>query len=82
MKKKESRGRIYRCDICGAEVMVLAGTSGVFVPRCCNQEMAPLQALAVFYICPVCGAELAVLKPGSPGFRPMCCNRQMDRQAA
>ena len=82
MNSPSSRGLIYRCPICGAEIAVLAPNIGRFTPRCCNQEMNPLQARAVLYVCPVCGAELAVLKPGSPEFTPICCNRHMDRQAA
>ena len=82
MNSPSSRGLIYRCPICGAEIAVLARTVGQFTPRCCNQEMAPLQDRGVFYVCPVCGAELAVLRTGSPKFIPICCNRHMDRQAA
>ena len=76
------RGLVYRCNICGAEVTVLAFDMGRFAPRCCNAPMQPREGRAEFYQCPVCGAELAVVKPGTGEFRPRCCNTDMQRMAA
>ena len=76
------RGLVYRCPICGAEVLVLAPKIGAFEPRCCNTAMLPRPQRVVFYRCPVCGAEIAVLKQGEGKFLPRCCNVDMVRHAA
>jgi hypothetical protein len=77
-----SRGMVYRCPVCGAELLVVAHEMGRFAPQCCNRDMVRLTVRAVFYVCPVCGAELAVLNPGLGEFLPRCCNTAMDRRAA
>lgn len=76
------RGQVYRCEVCGAEVAVLVTSEGVFRPRCCNTDMAPVDRRLVFYECPICGAEVAVVQEGNGLFRPRCCNTDMLRQAA
>lgn len=76
------RGLVYRCPVCGAEIVVLAKRMGVFSPRCCNRPMQPRSARLAFYKCPVCGSEIIVLRQGCGDFVPRCCNTGMARQAA
>lgn len=82
MSMENPRGLVYRCAVCGAEVLVLSPKIGKFAPRCCNQPMQPKLQRVVFYVCPVCGAEIAVLKKGEGEFRPRCCNTDMILNAA
>jgi hypothetical protein len=82
MPAEPERGRIYRCPVCGAELLTLASTAGDFAPRCCNVDMVLLDGRVVFYRCVICGAELAVLREGAEGFLPRCGNEDMVRQAA
>jgi desulfoferrodoxin-like iron-binding protein len=77
-----ARGRVYRCEVCGAEVTVLARQMGRFMPRCCTEPMIPEERRVAFYVCPVCKAEIAVLRPAGGAFRPRCCNVAMERDAA
>ena len=77
MTPAPSRGVVYRCPLCGAEVGVLASAAGDFCPRCCNVAMEPTGQELSFYVCPVCGAEVAVIHPGSGIFTPRCCNVEM-----
>lgn len=77
-----SRGRIYRCPVCGAEISVLARHHGLFRPVCCSVAMVAQPVRLAFYVCPVCGAEVAVLHSGGGTFRPHCCNTDMQREAA
>jgi ribosomal protein L37AE/L43A len=77
-----SRGVVYRCPVCGAELTVVARRTGVFAPRCCNQPMQPRPQRLAFYACPVCGSELVVVRQGPGEFTPRCCNRLMAREAA
>ena len=82
MSPETSRGLVYRCPICGAEIAVLALRVGGFKPRCCNGAMIPTQCRLCFYVCPVCGAEIAVVREGSGVFSPLCCNVDMVRRRA
>ena len=83
MKSMENlKGAVYRCAVCGDEIILLAPCVGAFSPRCCNQEMARLSRRLTFYVCPVCGAELSVLKVGTGSFWPRCCNTDMEVKAA
>jgi len=77
MSSENPRGLVYRCPVCGVEVVVLARRFGVFTPRCCNQDMVPLPGRLTFYVCPVCGVEIAVMQEGSGSFTPRCCNEDM-----
>jgi predicted RNA-binding Zn-ribbon protein involved in translation (DUF1610 family) len=77
-----SRGVVYRCPVCGAEVMVLVRQHGRFDPRCCNTAMRPRLRRVRFFLCPICGAEVASLLPPSATFRPRCCNVSMVPMAA
>ena len=72
------RGLVFRCEICGAEVMVLRVGGGPLDPHCCNQPMKPVRE-AVYYRCMVCGSEAVVL--GGPGenVKLICCNLPMAR---
>ena len=79
MSKKSTKGLVYRCPVCGAEIVVLAFRTGVFMPHCCNRLMEPTGSRAAFYVCPVCGAEAAVvLSVGADEFSPRCCNVPMQ----
>ena len=82
MERSQARGAVYRCPVCGAELLVIAREMGRFAPHCCNREMVRLKKRAAFYVCPVCGAELATLKDGVEHFHPRCCNVDMVREAA
>jgi predicted RNA-binding Zn-ribbon protein involved in translation (DUF1610 family) len=86
MSAQVTKGLVYYCPACGAEVTVLAGGTDRFEPRCCNKPMAPRPGKLHFYYCPVCGAELVVLNDTGGRFEPRCCNRPMvleeDQQAA
>jgi hypothetical protein len=77
-----SKGFVYRCPVCGSEVLVVARRMGVFEPQCCNRGMIRLNQKVAFYACPVCGAELSVLYPGDGAFLPECCNTPMRLEAA
>ena len=82
MQTVPSKGIVYRCPVCGAELLVVARQMGAFAPHCCNRGMIRMKRAAAFYVCPVCGAELAVLKPGEGDFHPHCCNTLMRLEAA
>ena len=72
-----TRGNIYRCPVCGAEILVVAKAHGAFEPHCCNVPMLPARYKARFFTCPVCGTEIAALKPLNATFLPRCCNVRM-----
>ena len=82
MKRSDARGLVYRCPVCGAEVVVLAFQTGSFAPRCCNTGMQQIREKLRFYVCPVCGAEIAVVKAGEGLFTPRCCLTGMRLEAA
>jgi hypothetical protein len=82
MTRPIARGTLFRCPVCGAEIVMLSRRQGDFQPRCCNREMQPLARRVVFYVCPVCRAEIAVLIEGRGILQPRCCNRDMIREAA
>ena len=77
MSHRLSRGLVYRCPVCGAEIAVLATRHGEFSPRCCNVDMTPLRRHLPFCVCPVCGAEIALLHDGGGERRWRCCNTDM-----
>jgi len=82
VKRSSSRGRVYRCPICGAELAVVAAGTGEFRPRCCDTDMVRLARGLAFYVCPICGAELAVMRKGGGMFAPRCCDTAMLPAAA
>ena len=82
MKRRGSRGSVYRCPVCGAEITALARRHGRFEPRCCNVKMAKDPRRLAIYVCPVCGAEIGMLTGAPRGFEPRCCNVAMQREAA
>ena len=76
------RGKVYRCPICGAEVVVLAHECGEFEPVCCNVSMALMDHTLSFYACPHCGAEVALTEIfNEKAFAPICCNVPMVLQS-
>ena len=81
MSLPHPRGMVYRCEICGAELTVLAFAAGRFEPKCCDAPMQPKPRRVAFYHCPLCGAEIAVLKAGEGEFAPRCCNTAMEPMA-
>ncbi len=81
MSKDTTKGMVFRCAVCGAEVTVLGDSTGEFCPRCCDCAMSPRDGLVAFYVCPQCGAEIAVLKKGEGEFLPRCCDSPMKLAA-
>lgn len=82
MNAERPAGLIYRCPVCGSEVIVVGTCMGEFTPRCCNQSMRLMTQRAVFYRCPVCGAEIVIVRKGRGAFSPSCCNTPMVLHAA
>lgn len=78
MSRPVRLGQVYRCPVCGAEVVVIRALSGALDLHCCNTAMEPLGAMPV-YRCPVCGSEVTVLR-GETEVELVCCNRPMVRQ--
>lgn len=76
------RGVVYRCPVCGAELVVIRGSSGVLAPVCCNRPMVRARARMRFFRCPLCGAELAVIRDAGGELAPVCCNEPMQVVAA
>ena len=81
MSTAPTKGMVYRCPVCGAELIVLGDATGEFLPRCCDCAMESRDELVVFYMCPQCGAEIAVLKKGEGEFLPRCCDSPMELAA-
>ena len=77
MSRGSTKGMVYRCPLCGAEVTVLGNAMGEFSPRCCDCAMEPRDELVAFYVCPHCGSEIAVLQKGEGEFLPRCCDSPM-----
>jgi len=72
-----NKGTVLYCDICGAEITLLAETDGNFAPKCCSKIMQPKEKKLTFYSCEICGSELAILEKGEGEFLPKCCNQLM-----
>jgi desulfoferrodoxin-like iron-binding protein len=70
-------GRVYRCRVCGAEVLVIHASSQALDPHCCHAPMEPLDRVAAVYRCEVCGAEVAVLRGEESSLELVCCHRPM-----
>ena len=77
MTGNSPKGMVYRCELCGAELIVLGGAMGRFEPVCCDRPMVARDGRVVFYVCELCGAEIAVLKAGEGEFLPNCCDEPM-----
>lgn len=71
------KGALFRCPVCGAEVVLLAPCPGCFEPRCCGRAMQQQPRRVVFLYCAVCGSEIAVLRERPADFQPRCCSRPM-----
>jgi len=82
MSLEKTRGSVYRCPVCGAEIAVLSHRMGDFAPRCCGVAMAVTAQRIAFYVCPVCKAEIAIVNEGTGAFAPRCCSVEMTRTAA
>ena len=80
MSRSVQLGRTYRCDLCGAQVMVLRAASQALEPHCCNQPMAVLDPVVGVYHCKVCGIEVAVLRGQGGALDLICCHEPMDRR--
>ena len=80
MKKPYTKGQVLVCPVCKAEITIIAGSCGSFVPVCCNVEMQPLEKKLTFYRCEICGAEIAVLVGKGGNFIPVCCNEVMKEE--
>jgi len=75
-------GTVYRCAVCGVEVVVIHGGEGALTPICCSRPMARASARMRFYTCPLCGAELAVIRDAGGELAPRCCNEPMRMRSA
>lgn len=82
MSRAVQLGRVYRCRLCGARVMVLRAASQALDPHCCNQPMEGMPALRKVYRCSVCGSEVAVLAGDSGPLELVCCHEPMRERPA
>jgi len=82
MTSKSLRGVVFRCPVCGAEIVVLADSYGEFAPVCCNVAMVDTNVRLRLFVCPVCRAEVAIIREGGGEFVPRCCNTAMVLVAA
>jgi len=70
-------GQRFRCEVCGAETLVIKVGGGKLDLKCCNQPMVPLRRNAELYRCQVCGSEVAHIRSKGGDLRLICCNRPM-----
>ena len=75
-------GRVYRCNLCGARVMVIRAATGALEPHCCNQAMEALEPLRKVFRCGVCGSEVAVLSGDGGPLELVCCHQPMGELPA
>jgi DNA-directed RNA polymerase subunit RPC12/RpoP len=75
-------GRVYRCPVCGAEVLVVKASSQALDPHCCNTDMLPLEKVADIYHCKVCGSELAAMRDSGGPMELICCHEPMMKMVA
>ena len=73
-------GSVYRCPVCGAELVVVRGAEGTLAPICCHVPMIREAARVRFFYCPLCGAELAVIRDAGGELAPRCCNEPMRQK--
>lgn len=71
-------GQTYFCSVCGAEVSLIRGSDGEFVPVCCERSMVLRKKINKAYFCPVCGAQIMLVKLGSNNLTPICCHVPMQ----
>lgn len=71
-------GQVYRCPVCGAEVLVIRAATAALAPYCCHTPMEAVR-LAAVYRCPVCGSEVAVLRGDGGEVGLVCCHVPMVR---
>ena len=77
MSRPVRLGQVYRCRVCGAEILVIHASSQALDPYCCHTPMEPLDRVAAVYRCEVCGAEVAVLRGDRSLLELVCCHRPM-----
>ncbi|HSH69055.1 MAG TPA: hypothetical protein VK997_03990 [Deferrisomatales bacterium] len=82
MSRPVQLGRAYRCNLCGARVMVIRAATQALEPHCCNQPMEPLKPLHKLYRCAVCGSEVAVLSGDNGPLELICCHQLMGERPA
>ncbi len=82
MSRPVQLGRVYRCDLCGARVMVIRAATQALEPHCCNQPMESLEPLRKVYRCEVCGSEVAVLSGANGPLELICCHQPMGERPA
>ncbi|PLX44429.1 MAG: hypothetical protein C0609_05525 [Deltaproteobacteria bacterium] len=78
---KVTMGRVFKCPVCGAEVMVVGAASQELDPHCCNTSMLPKPRVHEVYHCAHCGAEVALVSGSAEHLDPYCCNDRMRRIA-
>ncbi len=72
-------GRLFRCEICGSEMLVLNPATGELDLHCCNQPMDPIDPPVPIYHCDLCGAEAAALRSDGGELEMICCNQPMNQ---
>ena len=75
-------GTVYRCPVCGAEVSLIRGGTGVLAPICCNVAMEATGRTNPAYFCTECGSEIMVVAGEPDNLEPVCCNKPMSRRLA
>ncbi len=81
MSPEVALGQVYRCPVCGVEVVVINARTDALDLRCCNRPMEAVRRVRI-YRCPVCGAEVAVLRQGDIAPELVCCGRPMEPRSA
>jgi len=76
---KPTKGLVYFCSVCGAEITVVRAGDGYLSPRCCNIPMEFKGRVTTVFFCHCCGAEAMVLVAGAGNTVPVCCNTPMNR---
>ena len=82
MSRPVQLGRMYRCELCGARVMVIRAGTQALEPHCCNQPMEAMEPLRKVYRCEICGSEVAVLSGGGDPLELICCHQTMGERLA
>jgi desulfoferrodoxin-like iron-binding protein len=75
-------GRLYRCPVCGAKVILIRASSAALDLVCCNVPMRTKGEPNPVYRCEVCGAEVAALKDKGGELDLVCCHEPMVRRDA
>ena len=82
MAAQVALGRVYRCPVCGAEVLVVKAASQALDAHCCNTAMKPVDKVVDIYHCKQCGSELAALRDSGGPLDLNCCNAPMTKLPA